>query len=475
MSGMRSVARCVLLTVAVCLIAPGGAEAVRVRGLDAIDAFFAAGPGRMLSGDRVVYATPGGVYAWPVTGGRPRRIGATPDLGSAENSLTDGGGFIRVEAAQPGRIVVARGGNSALSPDFGSGHQLAVGPPEGPFADPAGCGESSGMPAVLDGTLLAYHAEPAPAGACPSAPEVTAPAIVIRDLADGNGVRNVIALADDVRVVSQLELAGDYLAYSGAPRRTPQEQSLFVVDARTGEELFSLPASRRRLWALDDDGTVVTGRSRFVRGVPCPFEARHLRSRSLGLPAGRPLPGIACALGVFDVRGGVLRYAAPRDDGRQDVVAQTLADGSRTVLATIAGLLVDADEAHLLAGDDTCTTSDMRVLSIIGGHPQGPAGPRRCPVHVRVARRVRGDRGDHYRVRVRCPRGCMLDVEARTYRGEWTYGSGGHYRFRRGGTFRVPIPLHPGARGAVTHLTIAVRNPAGSATVIRRRVRLVRL
>ena len=274
---------------------------VRLRELDAVNALFGAGQGRLIAGQRVLYANPQALFAWPLSGGSFHRIALLPDLGEALNSFTEGGGFVRVEAVAGGRVVVARGEGSALSftPDRGPGHHLRVGPATGPFADPAGCRERSGLPASLSGDMLAYVAAPARKPACPPgvAPAVRGPAILVRELASGGAVRVRLPLPYD-GAVDRLALQGKLLAYSLAVRPFDPElerepaTSLHVVDLSTGSELLALPPATNRVWALDDGGGVVAARARFghrPRGA-CVGRLGDLRHYLPGHPAGAPLP-----------------------------------------------------------------------------------------------------------------------------------------------------------------------------------------
>jgi hypothetical protein len=293
-----------LTLVGVAFLWPANAVAgqpdVRLRQLDAVNALFGAGQGRLIAGQRVLYANPEALFAWPTAGGSYRRIALLPDLGEALNSLTEGGGFVRVEAIAGDRVLVARGEGSALSftPDSGPGHHLRVGPATGPFADPAGCRERSGRPAALAGDLLAYLTAPARKPACPPGvtPAVGGPAILVRDLASGGAVRARLPLPYD-GAVDRLALQGELLAYSIAVRPFDPElerepaSSLHVVDLSTGSELLTLPPATGRVWALDDGGGVVAGRARFGRRPrgACVGRLDDLRHYLPGNPAGAPL------------------------------------------------------------------------------------------------------------------------------------------------------------------------------------------
>ena len=310
--------------------AVAGQPDVRLRGLDAVNALFGAGQGRLIAGERVLYANPQALFAWPLSGGSYRRIALLPDLGEALNSFTEGGGFVRVEAFAGDRVVVARGEASALSftPDSGPGHHLRVGPATGPFADPAGCRERSGRPAALSGDLLAYVAAPARKPACPGgvAPAVGGPAILVRDLGSGGAVRARLPLPYD-GAVDRLVLQGQLLAYSLAVRpfdsqleREPAT-SLHVFDLSTGSELLTLPPATNRAWALDDGGGVVAARARSGRRPrgACVGRLDDLRHYLPGSPAGALLPFTPCGRSLA-LDGGLLRFTVPRADGRADVL-----------------------------------------------------------------------------------------------------------------------------------------------------------
>src|SRR5918998_3649966 len=362
---------------------------VRLRELDAVNALFGAGHGRLIAGQRVLYANPQALFAWPLSGGSFHRIALLPDLGEALNSLTDGGGFVRVEAIAEGRVVVARGEGSALSfaPDRGPGHHLRVGPATGPFADPAGCRERSGLPAALSGAMLAYVAAAARKPACPPgvAPAVRGPAILVRDLGSGGAVRVRLPLPYD-GAVDRLALQGEMLAYSLAVRpfdpglaREPAT-SLHVVDLSTGSELLALPPATNRIWALDDGGGVVAARARFghrPRGA-CVGRLGDPRHYLPGDPAGAPLPFTPCGRSLA-LDGGLLRVTVARADGRADVLEHRLADGATRLLATVAGELADSSPHHLPVRDTTCTRDDLRVVALSGELPALPAGPRGGP------------------------------------------------------------------------------------------------
>src|SRR5918992_2661443 len=95
--------------------AVAGQRDVRLRELDAVDAISGAGQGRLIAGQRVLYANPQALFAWPLSGGSFHRMALLPDLGEALNSFTEGGGFVRVEAGAGGRVVGGPGGGRAPS------------------------------------------------------------------------------------------------------------------------------------------------------------------------------------------------------------------------------------------------------------------------------------------------------------------------------------------------------------------------
>jgi hypothetical protein len=463
--------------------AVAGQPDVRLRQLDAVNSLFAAGQGRLIAGQRVLYANPEALFAWPISGGSYRRIALLPDLGEALNSLTEGGGFVRVEAIAGDRVVVARGEGSALSftPDSGPGHHLRVGPATGPFVDPAGCRERSGRPAALSGDLLAYVAAPARKPACPPgvAPAVGGPAILVRDLGSGGAVRARLPLPYD-GAVDQLALQGQLLAYSLAVRpfdadleREPAS-SLHVVDLASGSELLRLAPAANRVWALDDGGGVVTARARLGRRPrgACVGRLQDLRQYLPGMPAGAPLPFTPCGHSLA-LDGGLLRFSVPRADGRAAVLEHRLADGATRQLATVAGELADSSASHLLVRDTTCTSDDLRVIALSGELPALPAGPLRCPVVVRAQRRVRA--GNRFRMVVRCPRGCIAHYTLAIphARSEWTSYYEGDLRLqpRRRRVLHRRIASGTARKGRTTGvLTVTVRNPADQPTTLKRRV-----
>jgi hypothetical protein len=456
---------------------------VRLRELDAVNALFGAGQGRLIAGQRVLYANPQALFAWPLSGGSFHRIALLPDLGEALNSFTEGGGFVRVEAVAGGRVVVARGEGSALSftPDRGPGHHLRVGPATGPFADPAGCRERSGLPASLSGDVLAYVAAPARKPACPPgvAPAVRGPAILVRDLGSGGAVRVRLPLPYD-GAVDRLALQGEMLAYSLAVRPFDPElerepaTSLHVVDLSTGSELLALPPATNRIWALDDGGGVVAARARFghrPRGA-CVGRLGDPRHYLPGDPAGAPLPFTPCG-GSLALDGGLLRVTVARADGRADVLEHRLADGATRLLATVAGELADSSPDHLLVRDTTCTRDDLRVVALSGELPALPSGPLRCPAAVRAQRRVRA--GNRLRIVVRCPRGCTAHytLVIPHARSEWTshYEGALRLRPRRRRELHRHIASDTAKKGPTTGvLTVTVRNPADRPTSLKRRV-----
>jgi hypothetical protein len=476
-----------LTLVGVAFLWPANAVAgqpdVRLRGLDAVNALFGAGHGRLIAGQRVLHANPEALFAWPIAGGSYRRIALLPDLGEALNSLTEGGGFVRVEAIAGNRVLVARGEGSALSftPDSGPGHHLRVGPATGPFADPAGCRERSGRPAALSGDLLAYLAAPAPKPACPPGvtPAIGGPAILVRDLASGGAIRARLPLPYD-GAVDRLALQGELLAYSIAVRPFDPElerepaSSLHVVDLSTGTELLTLPPVTGRVWTLDDGGGVVAGRARFGRRPrgACVGRLDDLRHYMPGDPAGAPLPFTPCGRALA-LDGGLLRFTVARADGRADVLDHQLADGATRLLATVAGELADSSPDHLLVRDTTCTRDDLRVVALSGELPALPSGPLRCPVAVRAQRRVRA--GNRFRMVVRCPRGCVAHytLVIPHARSEWTSYYEGDLRLRprRRRVLHRRIASGTAKKGPTRGvLTVTVRNPADPPTTLKRRV-----
>jgi hypothetical protein len=475
------------MLVALAFLAPPGAVAgqpdVRLRNLDAVNALFGAGQGRLIAGESVLYATPEALFAWPISGGTYRRIARLPDLGEALNSLTEGGGFVRVESTAGDRVLVARGEGSALgfTPDSGPGHHLRVGPAAGPFDDPAGCGERSGRPAALSGGLIAYVAAPARKPECPAgvAPAVDGPAILVRDLASGGSVRARLQLPYD-GAVDRLALRGELLAYSLAVRRFDPElerepaSSVHVVDLSTGTELLRLPATTNRLWALDDGGSVVAARAWIGRRPQsaCNGRLRGLRHYTPGNPAGTRLPFTPCGRSLT-LDEGLLRFTVARADGRADLLEHRLADGATRLLATVAGELVDSSPNHLLVRDTTCTRDDLRVVALAGELPALPSGPLRCPVAVRAQRRVHA--GSRFRMVVRCPRGCIgyYTLAIPHARSEWTSHYQGDLRLRPGRRRVIHLPVARGtARRGRTRgtLTVSVPNPASPPTELKRRV-----
>jgi hypothetical protein len=466
--------------------AVAGQPDVRLRHLDAVNALFGAGPGRLLAGERVLYANPEALFTWPAAGGTYRRIARLPDLGEALNDITEGGGFIRVEAIAGERVVVARGEGSVLSftPDSGPGHLLRVGPPTGPFEDPAGCRERSGRPAALSGDLLAYVAAPARRPACPTgvSPAVSGPAILVRDLVSGGAVRARLPLPYD-GAVDRLALQGERLAYSLAVRPFDPElerepaSSLHVFDLSTGNETLTLPPATSRTWALDDGGGVVAARATYGRRQrsACIGRLRDFRHYPPGNPAGTPLPFTPCGVSVA-LDEGLLRFTVARTDGQADVLEHRLADGATRVLATVAGELVDTNPNHLLVRDATCVRDDVRVVALAGELPALPSGPRRCPAAVRAARRVRA--GERFRMAVRCPRGCVAHytLQIPHARSDWTTHYEGDFRLRPGGRREVRVRLLPNIakRGRTRGvLTLSARNPVGAPTVLKRRVAIL--
>lgn len=475
------------ILVALAFLVPPSAVAgqpdVRLRHLDAVNALFGVGQGRLIAGESVLYATPEALFAWPISGGSYRRIARLPDLGEALNSLTEGGGFVRVEATAGDRVLVARGEGSALrfTPDSGPGHHLRVGAPTGPFDDPAGCGERSGRPAALSGGLIAYITAPARKPDCPAgvAPAVDGPAILVRDLASGGAVRARLPLPYD-GAVDRLALQGELLAYSLAVKRFDPElerepaSSVHVVDLSTGTMLLRLPATTKRLWALDDGGGVVAARARIGRRPrsACSGRLRGLRHYLPGNPAGTRLPFTPCGRSLA-LEEGLLRFTVARADGRADLLEHRLADGATRLLATVAGELVDSSPDHLLVRDTTCTRDDLRVVALAGELPALPSGPLRCPVAVRAQPRVHA--GSRFRMVVRCPHGCIAHYAfvIPHARSEWTSHYEGDLRLRPGRrrVLHLRVAARTANRGRTRGaLTVSVRNPASPPTALKRRV-----
>ncbi|HEV2874686.1 MAG TPA: hypothetical protein VGW14_06005 [Thermoleophilaceae bacterium] len=453
---------------------------MRLRHLDAVEAYFAAGPGRLIAGDRVLYATPDALFAWRLSGGGYRRVATLPDLGDALNSFTEGGGFVRVEAIAGDRVVVTGGGGVlSFTPDTEPGHLVRVGPRTGPFDDVAGCGERSGRPAALSGDLLAYVAAPARRPACPVgvAAAVDGPAILVRDLAAGGAVRARVPLPYD-GAVDRLALEGDRLAYNLGvrpfdPGRREPATSVRVFDL-SGGEVLALPPARQRVWALDQSGGLVAARSTLgprSRGA-CPGRLRELRHHLPGDPSGTPLRFTPCGLALA-VDDGVLRFTVARPDGRAEVVEHDLEQGGERRLATVAGGLVDSSRTHLLVRDATCTRDDVRVVALGAALPAQPSGPLRCPVAVRARRRVSA--GGRFHATVSCRLGCMgrYILAIPHARSDWHSHYAGDLRVRRGGrrVLRFRIARATAKRGRTRGvLTIDVRNPTGANTVVRRLV-----
>jgi hypothetical protein len=314
-----------------------------------------------VSGDRVVFASTEHVFGWPVAGGAPEELGRLPDLGPATNNILEGGGFVRIEAAQPGRVLVVRGGGNAIGPQAGGSdgpaHQLAVGPPEGPFTDPAGCGERSGGPAGMSGDLIAYAAAPAARPRCAGGarPAVGASAVLVRDLAAGNDVVRSVPVPFD-GAVADLRFDGPFLGLELRPRdedpdldRSPPRRTLRVVDARTGAVVTEVGTRGELAWDIGPDGTLVQGALVESGRRACGGTVVAPRVHAPGDAAGRPLGGRVCAFPAPEVRAGPrLRASTALPDGRTRIADRSLADGSERELAVVAGPLVGGDDGHLV-------------------------------------------------------------------------------------------------------------------------------
>ncbi len=480
------VSRFLLAALVVLAVAsPSASASVRLRGLDAGELLFAASPpDRVIAGDLVVAAGTERVFGWPVTGGAVRRLGRLPDLGDASNDILDGGGFVRVEAAQAGRVVVVRGEGRAIDqqPDVEAGHHLVGGPPEGPFQDPAGCGERTGGPAGLRGDLLAYVAAPAGEPACvpPAAPAVRGPAIVVRDLAAGAAVVRVIPLAFDGSVAAMrfdgpfvgLELRTGPEDPNEVPDKPPS-RALVVVDVRTGGEVTRVPVRGSVPWDIGPDGTLLRGRYRQRGATPtCPVRADRLRLHAVGEVAGRAVAGTPCGVPAPELRAGALmRLARPRPDGRIQIVDRRLDTATDDEIAVVSGPLLGGDDRHVVAADATCRNRDARVITV-QGRPARPSGPLSCPFRLRAPSTVRS--GRPFTVRVSCPRGCRgaIELQVLRTRDETTFGFGPviiDLASGRARTVRFTLPrnaaLERPSRGT---LTVGVQGPVTPRTTTRR-------
>ena len=464
------------------LLVPGASADVRLRGFDPVKNLFAAGgPDRVVAGPLVVAASPERIFGWSVKGGGARGLGRLPKLGPATNDILDGGGFVRVEAAQPGRVVVVRGEGRALapSPEVGAGHHVVVGPPEGPFRDPAGCGERSGGPAGLSEDLVAYVAAATSEPPCQGRPVVTGPSVVVRDLAAEAAVVRLVPLPFD-GAVAALSFDGPFLGLEvrSAPEdpdeepQPPPPRTLVVVDVRTGVTVTRVPVRGAVPWDIGPDGSLVRGRFR-RRGATttCPVLADRLRLHVLGDAAGRELAGVPCGFPAPELRGeGVLRLALPRRDGRVRILDRRVADGVDQELAVVAGPLVGGDAEHLVVGDASCRVLDARVITL-GGGPAQPAGPRTCPVHVRAPRTARS--GTRLTVVVTCPRGCRGSAELRVFRpgDESTFGFDRGFNLAPGRFRKLHFELPRRAalgRPSQGTLVVGVASPVASRSVRRR-------
>jgi hypothetical protein len=464
------------------VVAPAASGEVRLRGFDAVEGLFAAGgPDRLLAGDHVVAASGDHVFGWPVTGGSARRLGRLPDLGPSTNNILDGGGFVRVEAARPGRVVVVRGEGRALEPgaEFGPGHHVVVGPPEGPFADPAGCGERSGGPAGLSGELIAYVAAPASEPPCGRmTPAVRGPVVVVRDLAAGAALVRSIELAFD-GAVAALRFDGPFVGLElRSTRPDPNEEparsaprTLVVVDIRTGAAVTRVPVRGEVPWDIGPDGALLRGRYR-QRGasIKCGALADRLRLHAPGDSVGREQTAVPCAFPAPELRAnGVIRLVLPRRDGRVQVVDRRVDDGADRLLAVVAGPFVGGDDRHLVVGDATCRVLDARVLAV-HGDSAGPSGPRTCPVVIRAPRTVRS--GGSLPVTVTCPRGYRGSVELQVFRParETTFGFGRRVVLAPGSsrTYRFRLPRRAAlGRSSRGTLEVSVASPVASRGVRR--------
>lgn len=353
----------------------------------------------MLAGDLVVERGRQRLLGWPVTGGLPRGLGRLPDLGppcNCDDLGTDDGG-LRVDAAEPGHVAIVRH-TSQRGPteiDTHHGPQLAVGPPQGPFAKVRGCGEVAGTPAALDGGRVAYLARPS---GC-----LDEEAIVVRDAA--GALERVVTVPPDDRSMRRLELHGDFLAYAVDYVFSPAP--VVVVDLRTGARVTELPP-REWYWTLGDDGTIYARTEpERSRGI-CPPGV--LRRYPPGDVTGTPIAP-ACPFGLLDVVDGDVRFTQRAPDGR--FVFRT---GAGRTLATTADLVYDGDAAHLIGDDPDCRSRSARLIDLAAA-PVAPAGPRQCPFAFSLPRRAR--LGQRIPIRLRCPAGCHATV---TVREEGSYG-----------------------------------------------------
>lgn len=464
------------------IVVPAASGDMRLRGFDAVEGLFAAGgPDRLLAGEQVVAASGDHVYGWPVAGGSARRLGRLPDLGPSTNDIPDGGGFVRVEAARPGRVVVVRGEGRALEPgaEVGPGHHVVVGPPEGPFTDPAGCGERSGGPAGLSGELIAYVAAPASEPPCGrTTPAARGPVVVVRDLAAGAALVRSIELAFD-GAVAALRFDGPFVGLELRSTRPdpndepapPAPRTLVVVDIRTGAAVTRVPVRGEVPWDIGPDGTLVRGRYRQRgAGLGCGALADHLRLHPPGDSVGRKLTVVPCAFPAPELRAnGVLRLVLPRRDGRIRVVDRRVDDGADRVLAVVAGPFAGGDDRHLIVGDATCRVLDARVLAV-HDEAAGPSGPRTCPVVVRAPRTARS--GGSLPVAVTCPSGCRGSIELQVFRPtrETTFGFGRRVVLAPGGsrTYRFRLPRRAAlGRASRGTLEVSVASPVASRGVRR--------
>jgi hypothetical protein len=280
--------------------ATAGAD-VRLQGLDASELLFAAGgPDRTLAGDLVVVAGTEHVFGWSVSGGPARRLGKLPGLGEVTNDILDGGGFVRVEAAQPGRWSwcaaraarcrrarawpgPSRGGRAARGAVRRSGRLWrALGRAGGAQRRPARLRRRAGHRAGLPVRTLAGGRRAR---------------VVVRDLAAGNAVVRVLPLPFDGSVAA-LRFDGPFvgLELRAAPEdpdaepERPPARALVVFDVRTGGEVTRVPTRGETPWDLGPDGALVLGRYRdpsdrsACLGAPIASRARAGR-------CGRPAAG----------------------------------------------------------------------------------------------------------------------------------------------------------------------------------------
>lgn len=465
--------------------APASPADVRLRGYDPVEALFSAfGPDRVVAGDLVVGAGTQDVFGWSVGGGPVRRLGRLPDLGPATNDIPDGGGFVRVEAAQPGRVVVVRGEGRSIGPEpeTGPGHRVVVGPPQGPFEDPAGCGERSGGPAGLSGDLLAYVAAPAAVPACPggTAGVVTGPSVVVRDLSGGGAVVRTIPLPFD-GAANALRFDGAFLGLdlrrkSFDPDSEPERaeaHDLVAVEARSGTERTRVEVRGDVPWDLGPDGALLYGQYGDRKGDgTCLSTATRLRLHPPGDATGRPVPGTACAFAAPELRaGGIVRLSLPLRDGRIRIVDRPLDGTPDRELGIVAGPLVGGDDRHLVVGDGTCRTEDARVVTV-GGPPVRPAGPRDCPIRVRAPGTARS--GGSVKVRMTCPRGCVASLDLQVYRPADTTTFGFTRRVSlapgRSATVRFVLPRRAAVRRSSRGRLVVTSAGPVKRTRVRRRI-----